>query len=223
MPRARRARRRAFSLIELLVVVGVIAILLAILLPVLGRVREAGRRTACASQLRQIGVGLTRYFNEFNALPVRAGHLDVANPHVFKFQTLEPDVSELMLKYCGPKEIFYCPNNLDREPGKWWPYTSGTIAVTYQFPFWLKASSWLVEKPNYDRLKSDRLLAADALASSDGAHHVVEQNHPRRGGDGAAGMNLLFGDGRVEWNDGRGGYVAYGWYEGLVFWHYAQY
>jgi prepilin-type N-terminal cleavage/methylation domain-containing protein len=62
-------RPRAFTLIELLVVVGIIAILIGILVPVVSRVRESGRRTLCASQLRQIGIGLHRYFNDFNALP----------------------------------------------------------------------------------------------------------------------------------------------------------
>ena len=95
--------RRAFTLIELLTVVGIIAILLAILLPVLGRVREAGRRTKCAAQLRQIGVGLHRYFNEHKALPARFDGLEWKNPHVFKYKDNPQDVSELMLKYCGPK------------------------------------------------------------------------------------------------------------------------
>lgn len=58
--------RRAFTLIELLVVVAVIAILIGVLLPALGRARESGRATACGSNLRQLGVGLTAYFGDYS-------------------------------------------------------------------------------------------------------------------------------------------------------------
>ena len=69
---ARRARS-AFSLLELLVVLGIIVILLAILIPVAGKVRRAARQTKCLANLRSVGQALAIYQNENKgwAFPVK--------------------------------------------------------------------------------------------------------------------------------------------------------
>jgi prepilin-type N-terminal cleavage/methylation domain-containing protein/prepilin-type processing-associated H-X9-DG protein len=60
-----------FTLVELLVVVGIIAVLIAILMPALAKAREQARRVACASNLRQLALGMLMYANDFhNVTPV---------------------------------------------------------------------------------------------------------------------------------------------------------
>src|SRR6266699_2919288 len=70
-----RRRKFGFTLVELLVVIGIIALLIAILLPVLGKAREASQKTVCASNLRQLGTVMQLYATEYkDTIPI--GYMD---------------------------------------------------------------------------------------------------------------------------------------------------
>jgi len=74
-------RTRGFTLIELLVVIAIIAILAAILFPVFARARENARRASCMSNMKQIGLGLMQYLQDYDeAFPTYLmGQESVAN------------------------------------------------------------------------------------------------------------------------------------------------
>ena len=67
MQRSNGAKRSAFTLIELLVVIAIIAILAAILFPVFAQARAKARQTACLSNMKQIGLGVMMYVQDYDS------------------------------------------------------------------------------------------------------------------------------------------------------------
>ncbi len=110
-------RRRAFTLVELLIVVAIIGILIAVLLPALGRARKAGTSTACMSNLRSIGQALAAYsvnndeqvIPSFNMTGTNGGAdvpLDGWGPILDRDEYLESPGGSV----ASP---FYCPDTVD--------------------------------------------------------------------------------------------------------------
>jgi prepilin-type N-terminal cleavage/methylation domain-containing protein/prepilin-type processing-associated H-X9-DG protein len=93
----------AFTLVELLVVIAIIALLAAMLLPVLGRAKEEARATACLSNLHQVGVALQIYVQENNnKLPV-----------MYDAPTTNAVINQVLLTQLGNTNVLHCPSDFE--------------------------------------------------------------------------------------------------------------
>ena len=96
--------KSAFTLIELLVVIAIIAILAAILFPVFGRARENARRSSCLSNLKQMGLGVMQYTQDYDENYPLWNNNDSSgwNKHSWDYQ-IQP--------YVKSTQIFVCPSD----------------------------------------------------------------------------------------------------------------
>lgn len=102
-----RSRGRGFTLIELLVVIAIIAILAAILFPVFARARENARRSACQSNLKQIGLGIMQYSQDYDeAYPMSVWQNVTANAALGIPMTWRDEI----YPYMKSAQIFACPS-----------------------------------------------------------------------------------------------------------------
>src|SRR5215510_517548 len=96
-------QRRGFTLIELLVVIAIIAVLIALLVPAVQKVRDAAARTQCTNNLKQIGLAMLSYHDVYKALPpalARYDHMDDGGPYNATFW------SYFLLPYLEQADLF---------------------------------------------------------------------------------------------------------------------
>lgn len=164
----------SFTLLEILITITIISILAAILMPSLEKAREKGRQAVCMNNLKQVGVAILLYAQDYN------GWGPPPN-------TSEPKYwSEILIEnnYASKSKIFVCPSF-----GKWsyTYYKTQTYGISEQF----KILS--VENP------SNTLLAADSKYGENQSFYIGKASNTRRIHIRHLGKaNILFCDGHVE-------------------------
>lgn len=97
--------RRAFSLLEILVVVAILALLAAILFPAFSRARESARRSSCQSNLKQIFLAHFQYKEDCDGVFAPSAYRNAQGERVLWTQLFQP--------YAKSEQIFRCPSDAD--------------------------------------------------------------------------------------------------------------
>ncbi len=225
------ANGKAFTLVELLVVIGIIAVLIAMLLPALNKARKAAQKVACMSNLRQVGMGMMQYtFDNRNSLPLADVQVSTSEPSYWLGIYGSGWVSRLAeRKYVltttelnrTKRDIFSCPIDEDGRPQDYTatnPYYSSYKALEVFGWIWDDAGYWkgvrLMDMPawndNPECFLNRSRRAFPVLVENHGWPHGMICSPWSFGGLQSAihpgGNAILFSDWHVEvgpltWND----------------------
>ena len=167
--------KKGFTLIELLVVIAIIAILAAILFPVFGRARENARRSSCQSNLKQIGLGIAQYTQDYDEkLPSQSYGCPTSGGDG-NGQPQCPRWMDVTYPYVKNEQVYVCPstslNNLYKE----WSAGRSTYGTNAQY--WLgtyiwNVTYWGVAAPNRGMISSPTLAE---ISSPSTTFNVLER------------------------------------------------
>jgi len=116
---------KGFTLIELLVVISIISLLAAILFPVFARARESARRASCLSNLKQIGLGMMMYVQDYDEAYPTTATSDIA----IDGSSYEGFWVVRIFPYVKNGQVFQCPNSPSTIKEYNIPYAGGKISL----------------------------------------------------------------------------------------------
>jgi type II secretory pathway pseudopilin PulG len=168
-----RPKRWRLTVIELLVVLGIILVLVSVLLPALCRSREGSNRIACASNMRQIGLGAIMWAND------HGGNFPDDLDTILKTQDLSP-------------QVFVCPSSKDTAPAG--PTTQAVLEDMHQSGH---LSYIYVGKGLTTRSDADVVVLYEQ--PSNHADDDMSATSVFKSGAKDHAMNVLCADGHIEW------------------------
>jgi len=184
-------RRRAFTLVELLVVIAIIAILIAILLPVLSKVKEQANRVKCASNLRQLGVSTMMYLDDNKQFYPQPGVGPEFEDWIYWHSGRDKNQGRLV-KYQNRffnENLYRCPSDQNwASPSRVYKYS---YTMNYRVSGWKGGGIKAVKLPKIIR-PADKILFIDESDQTidDGAwapdhyfsdmHNLLSNRHDKR-------------------------------------------
>ena len=196
-------RRRAFTLIELLVVIAIIAILAAILFPVFAQARAKARQTACLSNMKQAGVAVTMYREDYDAHYPRAYGINDGKDVIGWADAIQPYAKNIQFLHCpddpnaqssDPKAF---PNAVGAGPG----YTS------YFYNLALAPTTFTANSASVSVIDASLTHSALSIMIGDGISYDAGNIQPYVGtnGSGVYGNGLLCAGPIIQtYNGGKG-------------------